>query len=123
MKSLIAALWDKTKFWKKKKMSFEENVDYKFIQSDDDKVTGVGIIRGKYAGVLYHYGKVRVVEDYGTAKLQFSYTIDFPGQHNIDELTTDSEFHTIMGDLLTKILSAQLQDEKTGNYDTEEFDI
>jgi hypothetical protein len=110
------------KFWKKP-MQLEENVDYKFVESDDGKVTGVGFLKGKYAGVLYHYGKARVVEDEGFAKLQFSYVIDFPGQHDPDELTNDPEFHTIMGDLLTKILSAQIQDEKTRNYNSEEFDI
>lgn len=104
-------------------MRLEENVDYKFVESDDGKVTGVGFLKGKYAGVLYHYDKARVVEEEGFAKLQFSYVIDFPGQHDPDELTNDSEFHTIMGDLLTKILSAQIQDEKTRNYNPEEFDI
>jgi hypothetical protein len=104
-------------------MQLEENVDYKFIQSDDGKVTGIGFLRGKYAGVLYHYGMARVVEEDGFAKLQFSYTIDFPGQHDPDELTNDAELHTIMGDLLTKILSAQIQDEKTRNYNSQELDI
>jgi len=104
-------------------MQLEENVDYKFVESNDGAVTGVGFLRGKYAGVLYHYGKARVVEDEGHAKLQFSYVIDFPGNHDPDELTNDPEFHTIMGDLLTKILTAQAQDEKTRNNDSKEFDI
>lgn len=104
-------------------MQLEENVDYKFVESNDGNVTGVGFLKGKYAGVLYHYGKARVVEDEGYAKLQFSYVIDFPGNHDPDELTSDPEFHTIMGDLLTKILTAQAQDEKTRNDDSEEFDI
>ena len=110
------------KFWKRP-MRLEENVDYKLVQSDDGTVTGVGLLKGKYAGVLYHYGKARVVEDEGFAKLQFSYVIDFPGQHDPDELTNDPDFHTIMGDLLTIILSAQIQDEKTRNYNSQEFDI
>lgn len=104
-------------------MQLEENVDYKFIESDDGTVTGVGFLRGKYAGVLYHYGKARVVEDEGFAKLQFSYVIDFPGKHDPDELTKDEELHTIMGDLLTKILTAQIEDEKIRNNDSKEFDI
>ena len=104
-------------------MQLEENVDYKFVESNDSSVTGVGFLKGKYAGVLYHYGKARIKEDEGFAKLEFSYTIDFPGNHDIDELTKDEELHTIMGDLLTKILTAQIEDEKTRNNDSEEFDI
>jgi hypothetical protein len=104
-------------------MQLEENIDYKFVESNDGNAIGVGFLRGKYQGVLYHYGKARVVEDEGFAKLQFSYTIDFAGQHDPDELTNDPDFHKIMGDLLTKILSAQIQDEKTRNYNSQEFDI
>ena len=56
MKSLIAALWDKITFWKKKQMRYQVDDHFQLVQSDDGKITGIGILKGKYAGVLYHYG-------------------------------------------------------------------
>ena len=119
----MAQLWEKMSFWKKKQMQLEENIDYKFVESNDGNAIGVGFLRGKYQGVLYHYGQARIVEDEGHAKLQFSYTIDFPGQHDPDELTNDPDFHTIMGDLLTKILTAQIQYETIRNNYSEELSL
>lgn len=104
-------------------MRLKENVDYRFVESTDGNVIGVGFLRGKYEGVLYHYGQARIAEEEGFAKLQFSYTIHQFGDHDPDELTNDPDFHTIMGDLLTKILTAQIEDEKIRNNHSEELGL
>ena len=64
-----------------------------------------------YEGVLYHYQKARVVEEGEFARLQFGYTIVHPGEHDIDVLTNDENLHTIMGDILTLILTAQANEQ------------
>ena len=119
----MAALWEKMQIWKKKPMQLRENIDFKFVESVDGNVIGVGFLRGKYEGVLYHYGQARIAEENDCAKLQFSYTIHQFGDHDPDELTNDPSFHTIMGDLLTKILTAQIEDEKTRNNYSEELGL
>lgn len=116
----METLWEKIQFWKKPKM-LKEGQDYIFFDSDDKEITGIGIIKGKYQGVLYHYHKAQVIEEGEFARLQFGFTIVNPGQHDIDELTNDQEFSTIMGDILTTILLAKAEHEKTGNNDPEEF--
>lgn len=121
MKSLIAAFWDKIAIWKKK-VKPQINVDYTLIDSDDGKKTGVGILHGKYQGVLYHYGLARIIEDEGFAKLQFDYTVVTSPFIPIDDLMQDEEFHDFIGDILTEILLAQ-QNEETREYNPEEFDI
>ena len=40
----------------------KENEDYRFIDFTDSELTGIQIIKGEYAGFVYHYGKVRVKE-------------------------------------------------------------
>ena len=116
----MEALWNKLILWKKPKV-LKEGEDYEFIDSDDGKVTGIYMLRGKYEGVFYHYHKARIVEEGELARLQFGFTIVDPGSHDPDELTNDEEFSTIMGDILTTILLAKAENEKTGNDDSQEF--
>jgi hypothetical protein len=76
----------------------------------------------KYKGVIYHYQKVRVVEEGAIARLQFGYTLVHPGEHDIDDLTNDENLHTIMGDILTTILETRAN-EQTRTDDNQEFDL
>jgi hypothetical protein len=93
-------------------------VDYNYFDSDDKNITGIHIIKGKFKDVLYHYHKVRVVEEGEIARLQFGYTIVDSGSHDPDELTNDEEFSTIMGDILTTILQAKIKDEEIRSHNT-----
>ena len=103
-------------------MKYKEDEDYEFVPSDDKSITAVGILKGKYRGVLYHYGKAKVVEEGEFAKLSFSYTIINPAFFTLHELHTDEEFHTMIGDILTEILMDQTN-EKTRDYYPEKLDI
>ncbi len=111
-------------FWKKsKKMKLEEDIDYKFINFSHTEVIGIELLMEEYQGTMYHYHKVGAVEDEGVAKLRFSYVIITPGKHEMQALLEDENFHTIMGDILSKIILDYKQHESTGTNDTEEFDI
>jgi hypothetical protein len=99
-----------------------EGEDYRFIDFTNSELTGIQIIKGEYAGVVYHYGKVRVKEQGEMGVLEFGYTIVNPGKHDIDALQNDEKFVTIMGDTLTEILTRQ-ENEKIRKDDSEEFDI
>jgi len=103
-------------------MKYKHNEDFQLIQSDDNKITGIGILKGKYAGVLYHYGQAKIVEEGEVARMVFDYTLINTGSFTLHELQTDEEFHIIIGDILTEIL-LEKSDEETRNYNFEEFDI
>jgi hypothetical protein len=117
----MAALWEKIAWWKKPKM-LEEDKDYHFINFNNSDVTGVELLVPEFQGVIFCYHKAGVVEEGSGARLKFSYTIVFPGEHDIDDLNSNEKFHTIMGDLLTQLLMAKIDDE-TRNNDSEKFDI
>ena len=105
-------------------MKPQYNTDYVFLDSDDNKRTGVGIKRGKFSGVLYHYGKAKIQEDEGFAKMTFSYTVVQSPKIPIHELMEDKEFHDFIGEILTDILISQAEaNEKARDNDSEEFDI
>ena len=41
----------------------KEAIDYEFVDNDGTKkVTSIRILKGKFEGVVYHYGKVEVVD-------------------------------------------------------------
>ena len=85
----METLWEKVTqfFYKKKKMPIEGK-DYRFIDFTNSDITGIQILQGEFAGVVYHYGKARVQEAGEFAKLQFGYTLVHSGEHDIDELQT-----------------------------------
>ena len=119
----MVALWEKLiQFFSKRKKMPLEGVDYRFIDFTNSDITGIQIIKGEYAGVVYHYGKVRVKEQGEMGVLEFGYTLVNPGKHDIDLLQKEEEFVTIMGDILTEILTRQ-SNETTRKDNTEESDL
>jgi hypothetical protein len=109
---------EKLLFWRKPKM-LKEGVDYYFVDFKDSEITGVQILKGEYVDVVYHYGGVRIDHSSAIPRMQFGYTIVHAGKHDIDVLQNDEELHTMMGDILTQILTKQI-DEQTRKNDTEE---
>ena len=120
----MATLWEKLRFRKKLKSSpmIEEGKHFKFVDFKDTEITGIEVLCTEFLGVVYHYHKVRVVEENGQAKLQFGYTIVHPGEHDLDGLNSDEEFYIMMGDILTYILMAKFEDE-TRNINSEKLNI
>ena len=92
-------------FGRKKKKVPKEGEDYKLIDFTNSELTGIMVLKGEYAGVVYHYGKVRVKEQGEFATLEFGFTLVNSGKHDIDLLQKDEEFVTIMGDILSEILT------------------
>jgi hypothetical protein len=110
-------------FWKKK-MKPQHNVDYVLLDSDDGAKTAVGILTGRFAGILYHYNKARLTEEEDHARMTFSYTIISTPTILVEDLIQDQEFQTFIGDILTDILMSQAEaNEKIRDNDSEEFDI
>jgi hypothetical protein len=91
-------------FWKKK-IPIKEGVDFCFINFKDTDLTGIELLIPEYSGVVYHYGRVKMVEEGLGSVLKFGYTLVHSGKHDMDALIEDQNFHTIMGDILTEILS------------------
>jgi len=121
MKSLIVALWEKLYPWKKKP-KYRINKDFRFLDSDHSEISDISILEGKYAGVIYHYGKAKIVEEGSFARLSFDYTIINSSSFDMNDLQNDEEFVTMIGDILTEIF-LETPNEKTRNYDSEELNL
>lgn len=92
-------LWSKTK----EKIWPKEGEDYIFVDNvDEHQVTSIRIKKGEFQGVLYHYGKIGVVEE-DPPRIKFDYFIDDPGNFEFDDLISNEKFDTLMGDIIVSI--------------------
>jgi hypothetical protein len=126
----MARLWKAVQFWKKwTKPMYKEGEDYLFVDVDahsgeqELKLTAVQLKLDNYLDVVYHYHQAKVVEEGELARLQFGYTILDSAGHDIDELNTNQDFHNIMGDILTQIITAKIEHEKTGTNNSKELNL
>ena len=110
----MAVFLKKIQFRKKPKM-LTEGRDFRFVDFEDSEVTGIELLVPEFLGVVYYYGQAKVVEEGEMGRLQFGYTLVHPGEHDLDTLNSDVKYHTIMGDILSKILIAKEEDEARNN--------
>lgn len=118
----MVTLWDKMMFWKKPK-KFKEGVDFKFHDFEDTDLTGIEILRGDYAGILYYYTYASVTEELNMAKLKFGYHVVNLMKYDRDALTDDASFVTMLGDILTELILTEKQIEPTRTLYSQESDI
>lgn len=105
----MVALWPKR----------PKKLKYRFQDSPQGDSTWVEITGGKYAGIIYSYGGVKMDMDSGLPKLSFGFTVLHSGEYDIGQLNSDEEFVTVMGDILTEIIiyneSTRVNDTKKSN--------
>ncbi len=74
----------------------------------DDQVTPIKIIKGKYEGLVYCYGKTRFLEEDNNLRCNFTYEII----ENPKNFIEDKELIDMMGEILIEILEFKMnQDE------------
>jgi hypothetical protein len=110
-------------FWKTNQKKLKEGVDYQLVDIEDSDLTAVKIISGKFSEVMYHYNGAKIVEEGVMARLQFGYNIINPGKFSTEQLTTNQQFSTLMGDILTQLILKEEVYGQTRAFDTEEFDL
>jgi len=111
----METLWEKLLWWKKQKKLIE-NVDFRFVSFEESELTGIELLIPEFIGVVYHYGKVKFVEEGELGRLQFDYTVVSPGKYDFEDLINSEKFHIIMGDLLTQLLEENPKNEIRNNH-------
>ena len=88
-----------------------------YVESKSQDQTCIGIKGGKFAGVVYKYGKVSFGEDNpdGTKPLQFQY--DIVDNNGIPREQFDDEFFNLIGDILVEVMEEQTKDEPVNRKD------
>lgn len=107
-------------------MKFVQGVDYEYVVDDKDvNSVHIKLMTGDYAGTTFKYGKVAIEEKDDNAYLQFNFDVL---QSPIKKLDKMLEFRNHIGELLSHIISSQLDIEESyidenRTDDTEESDI
>ena len=90
---------------------------FAYVTTKEQDQTLIGIKEGKFAGVIYKYGKVSFGEDNpdGTKPLQFQYEI--VDNNGIPREQFDDEFFNLIGDILVEVMEEQTKDEPVNRKD------
>ena len=87
-------------------MSIREQ--YVFITNKDEEMQCIGIKTGKYAGVVYKYGKVSLGEETDKGQMPFKFEFDILDNNLIPREQFDGdEFPKLIGDILVDIIDRQ----------------
>ena len=82
-----------------------------YVTTKEQDQTLIGIKEGKFAGVVYKYGRVSFGEEKpdGTKPLQFQY--DIVDNNGIQREQFGDDFFTLIGDILVEVIEEQTKDE------------
>ena len=79
---------------------------YSYIESPNHpKQTCIGINEGKFAGVIYKYGKVTPIEKDGGLTMQVEF--DILENNGLPRDVFNEEFFTFIGDILVEVIDEQ----------------
>ena len=81
---------------------------YVFITNRNEEMQCIGIKTGKYAGVVYKYGKVSLGEETKDGKMPFKFEFDILDSNLIPREEVDGdEFPKLIGDILVDVIDRQ----------------
>ena len=83
-----------------------------YVTTKEQDQTLIGIKEGKFAGVVYKYGKVSFAKEEdknGNLPIQFQY--DIVDNNGIQREQFDNEFFKLIGDILVEVIEEQTKNE------------
>jgi len=92
----------------KKQTLPKHEVDYVFVEKQDQEMASIKLISGPYADIVYHYGNVQFAKEEnedGNLPMKFDYTVD---QNFVDANTDSQEFINHIGDILIQVMDQEL---------------
>ena len=90
-----------------------------YVESKSQNQTCIGIKGGKFAGVVYKYGKVsfgKEEDENGNLPLQFQY--DIVDNNGIPRESFGDDFFNLIGDILVLVMEEQTKDEPVNRKDS-----
>lgn len=102
-------------------MMFNEGVDYDYVISENDKNSvHIKLLNGDFKDTVYKYGKVGFKEETGEmVYLQFNFDVL---ESPIKKVEKDPKFKNHIGDLLTHLITNNLDTNEGSYYDENRTD-
>ena len=83
-----------------------------YVTTKEQDQTLIGIKEGKFAGVVYKYGKVSFAkEEDKNVNLQMQFQYDIVDNNGIQREQFDNEFFKLIGDILVEVIEEQTKNE------------
>ena len=86
---------------------------YKFVENKDKTWTAVGLTAkaGKYQGLVYKYGKVKVVENEEKTNASLQFEWDMLDSNGLPKESIKDDFFELAGKILEDIIHKQIDGE------------
>jgi len=92
-------------------IKFVQGTDYEYVVNDKDlNSVHIKLLTGEYKDTVFKYGKVAIDEKDDNAYLQFNFTVI---QSPVNKLEKMLAFRNYIGDLLSTIITSQLDIEES----------
>jgi hypothetical protein len=91
---------------------------FRIVENENEEMAAIEIMKGEFKGLVYQYGKIQFFED--EVKLSFERFIrrlpeNDPKDRSLEELNTDTDLQTVMGNILVHLIDEQEGFEKEEN--------
>ena len=95
---------------------------YKFVENKDKTWTGIGLTEeaGKYQGVVYRYGEVKVIENEEKTEASLQFEFDVLDSNGLPKEMFDDDFYKVIGYVLQDILREQLDKDELQYVNTDD---
>ena len=80
---------------------------YVYVESKTQDQTCIGIKGGKFAGVIYKYGKVSIGEETSDGGLPFKFEFDIIDNNSVPRENFGEDWTNLIGDILVNIMEKQ----------------
>ena len=80
---------------------------YVFVESTSQNQTCIGIQDGKFAGVVYKYGKVSVGEERKDGQMPFKFEFEIVDNNSIPKEQFGDDWSKLIGDILVNIMDKE----------------
>ena len=86
---------------------------YTYVENKDKTWTGIGLTdkAGKYQGVVYRYGEVKIVEDENKENATLQFEWDVLDSNGLPKEMMGEDFFNLIGDILVDIMEKQLNED------------
>ena len=83
---------------------------YTFVENKDKKWQCIGLTSkaGKYQGLVFQYGKVKIIENEEKTEASLQFDFDVVDSNGLPEEMLDDDLYDLMGDILTDLIEQQV---------------
>jgi len=95
---------------------------YTYVENKDKTWTGIGLTEkaGKYQGVVYRYGEVKIVEDEKRENATLQFEWDVLDSNGLPKENMGEDFFQLIGDILVDIMEKQMNEDNLQYVNTDD---